>query len=84
MAGLVPPHGGKLIPLSIHGAQREDAIKEAGTLSKVRLTSREISDLIMLGMGAFSPLEGFMVKEDYESVIAQMRLENGFVLRLMR
>jgi sulfate adenylyltransferase len=41
------------------------------------LSTREISDLIMLGMGAFSPLEGFMTREDYESVLDKMRLSTG-------
>ena len=45
---------------------------EAGTLSKVRLRSKDVSDLTMLAMGAFSPLDGFLKKQDYESVVAEM------------
>ena len=45
---------------------------EAETLSKVRLRSKDVSDLTMLAMGAFSPLDGFLKKQDYESVVAEM------------
>ncbi len=79
MPSLVPPHGGKLLPLLAHGSQWEEGIKEAEILPKVRLNSREVSDLIMLAMGAFSPLEGFVGREDYESVVAEMRLKNGLL-----
>jgi len=79
MLGLVPPHGGSLRPLLASDDEREEGIKEAAALSKVRLNSREVSDLIMLAMGAFSPLEGFMGKEDYQRVVKEMRLTNGLL-----
>ncbi len=79
MPSLVPPHGGKLLPLLVHGSEREKSLQEAKLLPKVRLNSREVSDLIMLAMGAFSPLEGFMGREDYERVVAEMRLQNGLL-----
>jgi len=79
MSNLTPPHGGKLLPLLIHGSQREEGIKEAKALPKVRLNSREVSDLIMLAMGAFSPLQGFMVKADYQRVVKEMHLKNGLL-----
>jgi len=77
MSYLVPPHGGKLIPLLLNGDVRGKSIREAEALPKVRLGSREISDLIMLAMGAFSPLDGFIKREDYESVVADMHLKSG-------
>ena len=76
---LVPPHGGKLLPRLIAGAGRDAGLSEARTLPQVRLSSKEVSDLIMLAMGAFSPLEGFLGKEHYESVVADMRLKNGLL-----
>lgn len=79
MSSLVPPHGGKLLPLLALGSQREEGIKEARALPRVRLSSREVSDLIMLAMGAFSPLQGFMGKEDYQRVVKEMRLTNGLL-----
>ena len=79
MPGLVPPHGGKLLPLLVRSSERDEVIKEAKTLQKVRLNSKEVSDLIMLAMGAFSPLAGFIGREDYESIVAEMRLKNGLL-----
>ncbi len=77
MADLVMPHGGKLLPLLVSGEERNECLSEAGTLPRVRLNSRELSDLIMLAMGAFSPLQGFMGKEDYRRVVGEMRLTGG-------
>jgi len=74
MPDLVPPHGGKLFPLLARRSQREE-----GTPPKVKLSSREMSDLIMLAMGAFSPLQGFMGQEDYQKVIKEMRLKSGLL-----
>ena len=79
MANLVPPHGGRLLPRLIGGDERDAALSEARTLSQVRLSSREVSDLIMLAMGAFSPLQGFMGKEDYQKVVKEMRLKSGLL-----
>ena len=77
MSNLVPPHGGRLLPLLVHDSELEESLKEAETLPKVMLDSREVSDLIMLAMGAFSPLDGFIGKADYEGVVADMHLKNG-------
>ena len=75
---LVPPHGGTLRPLLVQdAAEREAALEAASTLPKARLTSREVSDLIMLAMGAFSPLDGFMRQADYRRVCDDLHLENG-------
>ena len=51
--------------------------KKAGTLTQVMMTSRETSDLIMLGIGAFTPLEGFMTKADWKDVCAEYRTRQG-------
>lgn len=79
MNGLVPPHGGKLLPLLAQSSEREEGIKETEVLLKVRPNSKEMSDLIMLAMGAFSPLEGFMGEEDYQRVVEEMHLTNGLL-----
>ncbi|MFH1130347.1 MAG: sulfate adenylyltransferase [Pseudomonadota bacterium] len=69
MSKLVNPHGSKeLKPLLLEGKQREDELKKAQNLKKVPMTTREASDLIMLGIGAFTPLGGFMGKNDWKSV----------------
>lgn len=74
---LVQPHGGKLTPVLVPRDQREEWLAKAKTLPVIRMTSRETSDVLMIGMGAFSPLTGFMNKEDYESVVNTKHLANG-------
>jgi sulfate adenylyltransferase len=74
---LVPPHGGILKPLLITGDELENAQKKAEAFPVVKLNSRETSDLIMLAIGAFSPLDGFMKEEDYQQVVKDMQLKNG-------
>lgn len=71
------PHGGKLVNRILRGKDREMAELKARELKKIQLTKREISDLEMIATGALSPLEGFMCKDDYHSVIDTMRLTNG-------
>ena len=67
MSKLVPPHGStELKTLLLDGNAREAEIKRAAGLKKVPITSRESGDLIMMGIGAFTPLDGFMGKEDWK------------------
>ncbi|MBN1221811.1 MAG: sulfate adenylyltransferase [Candidatus Aminicenantes bacterium] len=74
---LTPPHGGKLNPLLLESEELAATLKRAQSLPQVRLSSRETSDLIMMAIGAFSPIEGFMGKEDYSRVVHEMRLADG-------
>ncbi len=76
---IVPPHGGKLNPLILEGEELALQRKKAESLPSIRMTSRETSDLIMMAVGAFSPLEGFMMKKDYHPVIKKMHMENGIL-----
>jgi sulfate adenylyltransferase len=77
MSTLVPPHGGELKPLLLKGEELKEARKKARFLPVVRITSRERDDLIMMGIGAFSPLEGFMGKADWRGVCQDMKTANG-------
>ena len=77
---LVPPHGGELRPRLIQGPEQlQNRLEEARSLPQIALTSREVSDLIMLATGAFSPLDGFVRKDDYEAVVREMRLKSGML-----
>jgi sulfate adenylyltransferase len=49
----------------------------AASLRQVRVSSREKGDLIMLGIGGFSPLDGFMTHADWEGVCTQYRMASG-------
>jgi len=74
----VPPHGGRLRPLLVADpAERRERLRAASSLPRLSLTTREASDLIMLAMGAFSPLDGFMRHADYVGVRDDMHLANG-------
>ncbi len=68
---LIKPHGGTLIDRTGYAPDGLDS------LEKVTLTSRELSDLDMIACGALSPLEGFMARENYESVVEDMHLAGG-------
>ncbi len=77
MSGLVVPHGGELVHLLLDGEVREQNVIDAHSLPQVTISSKELSDLIMLGIGAFSPLSGFLKQRDYASVVKDMRLTDG-------
>lgn len=78
MSKLVPPHGGKgLVIRLLEGAAKEAELKKAAGLKKVEITAQEKGDLIMIGIGGFSPLDGFMTKADWKSVVEKMTLADG-------
>jgi sulfate adenylyltransferase len=73
---MIQPHGGRLVNRTI----TEDQLPENATV--LNLNEREKNDLEMIGCGAMSPLEGFMVSADYSSVVDRMRLADGIVWSL--
>lgn len=76
---MVKPHGGSLINCMVVGRDRETLLQEAESLQQVFVDSWTISDIELIGIGAFSPLKGFMTEEDYRSVVKDMRLASGLV-----
>ncbi len=78
MSKLVNPHGGgELKPLLLEGAALKTELERAKSLPKVRMSSRETGDVIMMGIGGFTPLAGFMTKADWASVCDGMKMANG-------
>lgn len=73
----IAAHGGKLIDRMADPKTKEAWLAKAQSLPVIQLNAREISDINMIAVGAFSPLEGFMGAKDYESVVDRMRLTNG-------
>jgi sulfate adenylyltransferase len=78
MSNLVPPHGGKGLTICLlEGAEREAELKKAQSLKQIPISPREKGDLIMIGIGGFSPLTGFMTKADWKGVCDNFLLANG-------
>ncbi len=78
MARLVKPHGSaELKPLLLEGEALKAELERAKTLPRVKVASREVGDLIMMGIGGFTPLEGFMSHADWEGVCDGMKMANG-------
>lgn len=78
MSNLVRPYGGKgLQPLLLAGAELAAEQERAKTLAQINMSSRETGDLIMLGIGGFTPLQGFMTKADWQGVCDDMRTAAG-------
>ena len=78
MSKLVPPHGGgTLKPLLAPEAERAEELKRAATLKQVPMSSRETSDLVMMAMGAYTPLDGFMGEADWRGVCVDMKMADG-------
>ncbi len=78
MSKLVKPHGGgELHPLLLTDQDLEAEKAHAATLPQVRIGSRETGDLIMMGIGGFTPLTGFMTHADWEGVCDGYRMVSG-------
>ncbi|NIK11787.1 sulfate adenylyltransferase [Alkalibacillus almallahensis] len=79
MTQLIAAHGGELVNRELAANKREQALKEAANLKVLEVNDWEVSDIELIGIGGFSPLTGFMGKEDYENVVRDTRLANGTV-----
>jgi len=78
LSRLVAPHGGgQLRPLLLAGEALAAERERAKTLPVLRVSSREKGDLIMLGIGGFTPLEGFMTRADWQGVCDGYRTAAG-------
>jgi len=76
---LVKPHGKKkkLMPLLLEGSALQKELKKAKTLKRLKISSRETADLVMMGIGAFTPLTGFMTKKDWKGVCDKFKMADG-------
>ncbi|MBN1202831.1 MAG: bifunctional sulfate adenylyltransferase/adenylylsulfate kinase [Anaerolineae bacterium] len=76
-SNLIPPYGGALVNLMVSPDSVGELKAYAGTLPYITLTPRQMCDLELLAVGAFSPLDRFMGQQDYQRVLDEMRLANG-------
>jgi sulfate adenylyltransferase len=78
MSKLVAPHGGKgLVCCLLEGSAREAELKKAAGLKQIEISARAKGDLIMMGIGGFSPLSGFMTKADWKGVCENFQMADG-------
>jgi len=75
--GLIAPHGGKLVNQVADAAKAKALTAEAKSLKQIKLSAKQSCDVEMIGIGAFSPLTGFMGKADFDSVCTSMKLASG-------
>ena len=78
-SSLIPPHGGTLINRFAGADRARELTSTASRLPKITLTTKQACDLEMIATGAFSPLEGFVGKADFESICREARLADGTV-----
>jgi len=76
---VIKPHGGTLINRYVPETEKAEWMEKANTLPRITLDDKNISDLEMIASGAMSPLTGFMTRQDYETVVRDMRLSSGLV-----
>lgn len=74
--GLIAPHGGALVLNMASEAERAELQERAHSLPHIEVGSRQLADLEMLAIGAYSPLKGFMNQVDYLGVVNTMHLSN--------
>src|SRR5215468_9302843 len=78
MSTLVPPHGSDSVkPLLLPETERDPERKRAEKLKKISLDSRAVSDVFMLALGAYTPLDGFMGHDNWRGSCIDMKLTNG-------
>ena len=76
---LIQPYGGALVDLMVPAAERDELAAYAGRLPAMQISERASCDLQLLACGAFSPLDRFVGKQDYQRILAEMRLSDGQV-----
>jgi sulfate adenylyltransferase len=74
---LIQPHGGVLVDCEVKGRERDQLMRAMSGLPRLQLNARQISELLLIATGAYSPLDGFMGEADYREVVSSMRLANG-------
>jgi len=75
---LVPPHGGRgLVCSLLQGAERQAELDKAKGMKKIQISARAKGDLIMMGIGGFSPLDGFMTRADWQGVCENFQMADG-------
>jgi sulfate adenylyltransferase len=73
---MIRPHGGNIIDREVSDDQKEKKLQEINELSKIKIDAEQYQEIENIAQGVFSPLEGFLLKNDYESVLEHSRLNS--------
>ena len=76
---MIQPHGGKLINKHVSLQEKEDILNNLDKYKKIELNIEQLKDVKNIANGAYSPLQGFLKKHDFNSVVSKMRLKNSIV-----
>ncbi len=76
---MIEPHGGKLVNRLMAEEKKKEILDNLDNYFKLKIANRYVSDCEMIAIGGFSPLTGFMGKDEAESVIEKMELLNGLL-----
>lgn len=76
---MIPPHGGALVDRQVPFDKKEEAVHEAAKLKQIEVNPDLARDVENIAFGAFSPLEGFLCEDDYQSVLQTKRLSSDLV-----
>src|SRR2546428_6106930 len=74
----IAPHGGTLVNRVVDGEERRSVFERARGLPSLALHPRSVADLELIASGGYSPLTGFMGQADYQRVLHEMRLADGW------
>ena len=78
----IAPHGGTLVNRLVEGPQAADLLARAASLPKIELDARSAADAELIATGAFSPLTGFVGRDDYRSIIRDLRTTSGAIFSI--
>jgi len=73
---MLPPHGGTLVDRVVAASRKEEALREAARLTQLTVSEDLAKDIENIALGAFSPLEGFLCRDEYQAVLRKKRLRN--------
>lgn len=74
---MISPHGGKLINQVLSETEKRKILTEK--FKTLLLDKEKISEVKNIAFGIYSPLTGFLKKEDFKNVILNSRLQNGLI-----
>jgi sulfate adenylyltransferase len=78
----IEPHGGTLVNRVVSGSERDAVLAAHRNAPVIRVNARTVSDIYMLSIGGFSPLNGFVTEVDYDAIVENMHLPNGLVFSI--